>query len=841
MRPGSGRASGTGLLRTCVAPTLLVALYAFGCSEEGRPPPRENLPYRLEAIREFRWSPIFADLNGDGRDELLDVYEPSGRRPQDVTSVLIRTHEGEVIDQLNYTGFVGRPRGLDLEGDGQLEIFVPVVRNDTLHLSVADAAGNKLFGFPLTTGQPRTEPEGELPWDPGLTDQYLLDLTGDGSRELVSVITTGFAPDGRGVLVHELPGGRPLGALNIGAPPNHGVAVDLGAQTPTLIVGTWATDNGGEAGGFDDRHAYVIAVDLAPSLEVRWYREVGGIGTRVWIDLADMDRDGMQDLLIVRTGDTGSLVEFADPRTGASFRSRQRAETTFPLVGDWDDDGAVEAVAIAGDSALIVLGADLELERRVELSFEIGHLSQWPDMDGDGRRELVIGSPSPPKILLLNEDLEFKASWPGMTDLRLLRRGAGRAPLLVGATDRGTIGFQLVRNRWHLLWRFGPPALATLGPIAIFVIIGMYARARLSSRLHEAVVSSQIAEDSGPILVLDRRSRIRWSSSETLITDTGNDDRKADPPLSIGDLRRCAPGLADFCESLRESDVLGPVDTWLHLSVDDGTASFHVIARPMRIGARGDPHWVVRCRRASPGFDPQQSANWALLARRVAHDVKNPLSGILLTLDRMRNAVGDRAPEAGETVNAYANRIEERIEQLRRMSNNFLKFIDAEEANRDKRDLSEVIRSSMIPVSQTVPDDIRIRMKLSTAPLPVLVDLEQFHSVVENLVANAVNAMVDGGTLVIRTDLARSLLLSQQDGPRDYGVLEVRDTGTGITDELLPRLFDPGFSTTEHGSGLGLAIVHKIVEDHNGEVSVESDEGVGTVFSVYLPLCTDVD
>lgn len=133
-------------------------------------------------------------------------------------------------------------------------------------------------------------------------------------------------------------------------------------------------------------------------------------------------------------------------------------------------------------------------------------------------------------------------------------------------------------------------------------------------------------------------------------------------------------------------------------------------------------------------------------------------------------------------------------------------------------------------------------MKKLAPDLPsVHVDQEEMQTLFENLISNAVNAMPDGGTLTIATSLAQGLQLQMSDpDPKDYVVMEVMDTGTGIPRDLRGRLFQPFSSATHLGTGLGLTIVKKIVDDHNGHIEVSSEEDVGTAFLVYLPVMKSI-
>lgn len=145
--------------------------------------------------------------------------------------------------------------------------------------------------------------------------------------------------------------------------------------------------------------------------------------------------------------------------------------------------------------------------------------------------------------------------------------------------------------------------------------------------------------------------------------------------------------------------------------------------------------------------------------------------------------------------------------------------------------LSELFADSKIEI----PKDIKLSRNFSPDLPTVHIDQEQFFALIENLVTNSINAMPDGGTLTFNTSLALKLHLNQNK-PENFIILEVMDTGTGISPEINEKLFQPFTTNSYLGTGLGLAIVKKIVDDHNGHIEVNSEEGVGTSFIIYMPV-----
>lgn len=260
-----------------------------------------------------------------------------------------------------------------------------------------------------------------------------------------------------------------------------------------------------------------------------------------------------------------------------------------------------------------------------------------------------------------------------------------------------------------------------------------------------------------------------------------------------------------------------------------------VVVDPVFANVQGDPHWFVSISEATEDAEPDHSKAWPMLAQRVAHSLKNPLTAILLTLQRLQIEYRERAPAVANRLDRYSSRIEARIEELRRLTNNFLKFVNVEEPDLVEVDLNDIVRAFADSCQRSLPPDIRLSLKLGANLPAVRVDREQMHDVLDNLITNAMNAMPDGGAISISTGCARGVRLDEGP-PRDYVELEVMDTGTGISDDIKVRLFEPGFSIETDGSGLGLAIVKKIITDHEGELSVQSEVGSGSAFSIYLPV-----
>jgi signal transduction histidine kinase len=224
----------------------------------------------------------------------------------------------------------------------------------------------------------------------------------------------------------------------------------------------------------------------------------------------------------------------------------------------------------------------------------------------------------------------------------------------------------------------------------------------------------------------------------------------------------------------------------------------------------------------------ERVAAWRELARRLAHELKNPLFPLQITVENLMRARENTPEQFDEVFRESAATLLAEIANLKTIIGRFSDFSKMPAPQLQPVDLNELVRGVVqLFQGQLKRDGVRIEADLQLeAQLPkVSGDPTLLRRVFENLVLNAIDAMPNGGKLTLRTRL---------DGKA--AVFEIADTGKGLTREECDRLFTPYYTTKQHGTGLGLAIVQSVVSDHHGRVSVSSKQGQGTTFTVELPL-----
>src|SRR5829696_6574005 len=216
------------------------------------------------------------------------------------------------------------------------------------------------------------------------------------------------------------------------------------------------------------------------------------------------------------------------------------------------------------------------------------------------------------------------------------------------------------------------------------------------------------------------------------------------------------------------------------------------------------------------------------LAAAIAHEIRNPLNYINLTLDHLRSSFAPIDPAKKATCVQLTNQLKTEVARINRHISDFLKYSRPSKLDLQSVDLRAEAEDALRLVAGRAEEcGIETTIVQDGALSPVMADRESLRSVFTNLVINAVEAINgDGGHISIR--------LSNADA--NSVKVEVTDSGCGIADHDISKVFEPYFSTKDTGTGLGLAIVRKAVDDHGGTISVASKEGSGTTFTIILPV-----
>lgn len=240
------------------------------------------------------------------------------------------------------------------------------------------------------------------------------------------------------------------------------------------------------------------------------------------------------------------------------------------------------------------------------------------------------------------------------------------------------------------------------------------------------------------------------------------------------------------------------------------------------------PHVLRQLKTTQNGLiQAEKLTSLGQLAASIAHEVNNPLSGVLVYTQLLAKKIaGDRFSK--ETALNYLSKMESELTRSTRMVRNLLDFARQSPPSLRSVSINDVVDKALELAAHSAElQNIEVIKEFSPALPNTMADFDQLQQVCTNLIINAVQALPKGGRLTLRTSTCDSLLK-----------IEVKDTGCGIPQENMRKLFTPFFTTKGKGKGvgLGLAVAHGIIQRHHGKIEVQSKEGEGTSFTIYLPI-----
>ncbi|MGB7134333.1 MAG: ATP-binding protein, partial [Acidobacteriaceae bacterium] len=288
----------------------------------------------------------------------------------------------------------------------------------------------------------------------------------------------------------------------------------------------------------------------------------------------------------------------------------------------------------------------------------------------------------------------------------------------------------------------------------------------------------------------------------------------------------------DFTEEIQRLDRrahrMGVASSEFELRTARGTANLSVTIAALDTRNGQNRGSILVLEDVTEFLRIQRQAAWKEVAQRIAHEIRNPLTPITLSAERIRRHVDRALPESPGVIRKCCDAILGSVETLRTLVGQFATLAEFPVAQPRPADLNQIVDSALLLFEGRIRN-IRVETRLEPGLPLVMADPEALRRALANLIDNAAEAMQDS--------LLRVLSIATSAGERS-GMAEivVADTGPGLTDEMRERLFLPWFSTRQRGTGLGLSIVAKIVQDHGGSIRAENNAPAGARFIIEVPL-----
>ncbi len=336
------------------------------------------------------------------------------------------------------------------------------------------------------------------------------------------------------------------------------------------------------------------------------------------------------------------------------------------------------------------------------------------------------------------------------------------------------------------------------------------------------------------VLSLDADKRV-WHTNTALRRMFGREPKGAGGGFAVGSSLGAAfspEALEELDQLLRRSNRMGSTSAQIQISTANGRLNVAVTAASLQV-ERQRWGYVLVFEDLADVLRAQKQAAWREVARRVAHEIKNPLTPIALSAERIRRHLSRAAPDNAslQIIATCADTIASSVETVRTLVDEFSTLARFPAAQPRPANLNAIVENALAMFAGRL-DGIALHTALAPDLPRVLADPDAMKRVIANLVDNAAEAMQDS---LVRAVQIQTALLNE----KDVVEIVVSDTGHGVTQEMKERLFLPYFSTKERGTGLGLSIVSRIIEDHHGSIRVEENQPVGARFIIELPVAPE--
>jgi nitrogen-specific signal transduction histidine kinase len=820
-----------------ILPLLIAVSLCVGCkstSEEAIALKLEDARFHLVETEKqdvVGKSITFVDLDGDGIEERILISE--GQAPLGC-SIVVTRYDGATMSRINL------PRAenanlefeFDINHDGLKELFVVTRESDTLYANLFSLRSSlPLRRFPLygAGGNQRT-----LPKDVGVSIVGM--VTTILKRDLlVCTFTAGLSLQPRGIAAYDVVTGERVWSFPIGALPNKPLIeeVDMDGATEIFLTAD-GLGNGTTVNNIDDSHSYLLG--LAGDGVLLWRpRPLGGEFSVSRVFLSDFDAFGKKVLVCVFAcaGKNGekSYYAFFDPFTGRPVGTKREFEDQIVVPEQsptLTSKGETNLIVCTRKGEVFIMDRNLDVISQGRFQVGVDDF-KLVDLKGDNRKNIVVHLVTD-KSIVLDDRLTPLAEIEGGFNLSTARLGPGlERSLILRYLDRIVVGrFEQnpsVYSRW-LVW------------IGIFVAFiagsagALYGLYRASFYFQLYLLHARHSRHTAA-MVLNRRGHIlQVNHSLSQFFDVASDACKGrywTYPFNAD-----AHGVVvDFLKSAlsRREESEAP----LQVELDQSKVNLVVRVQPIAVvGFRVG--WLVVFENVTDTMKVDRVLNWAVVAQNLAHEMKTPLMTIWFTIERLRQQnevlVGDTGgQQLGSIEWDPLGSIEDEVRRLDRLIKGFMKLVDLKPPNLVESDLNAKVEELLSTYKIKFPNTMHLAMDLAEERPLVKLDVHLLTVAVINLVDNAIAAMEGKGTLRVSTYVEQNLNTTSV-------VLSIADTGPGIPEECLPKVFQSSFSKTEGGTGLGLLITKKIVEDHSGTITFKTQQGYGTEFIITLPVLT---
>ncbi len=772
-------------------------------------------------VRSFHVS----DLNYDYKDEfILKVTQPGA-----VCAIRVYAHDLYTIYyQKNFNKDIININSLDWDQKGNKEILLVEKDSRWINLLLLNAKDEQdtLAFMPLIF----LEQYGR---NAGVCCPRYRDINRDGYKEIIIAITSGLNPKLRAVWAVDLKNKQVIWKYDLASNVRGMELVQTSQKdSPYLLISTQSPDNGYKVNKMSDAYSYAIVLQAnsgkplleikmggpgASYTEINWFNEPGDLIIGVWnqsfkaskknkiylydfisgsikrqvpnlnnqerLHIADVNNDNKNEL--IRSGMGANILVYDNNLNPIDNLQLPPGKNMVSKIFDWDKDGFLEYFVLHDNSNIFIIDRFGKILAGTDYCGEIFPIGKGVvNDDGIGifnqkektlkiftiQRNRIIGRYEPQSLL---------------------------AGLLIGIVLSALIFLLIYQGFRRKSWLVKNISTLENLPIALIIADKKGMTAFCNHEMEQLLVINKINILDQPLNKILTALKIDYDLNK-LQNDDYLSERKFNSEIEAGGaVKKIAVRL--YC--LRDKDK----KTGFLLTAADVTQTTHY----------------------------KQSIAWASMAQRLAHEIKNPLTTVKLSLQRLKMEYENENEINKSKYDKYVDSSLEEVIRLRNAAENFMKLFQSDNPIYKKINLDESITNVVSKYKPAVPENISIKFS-SENDLPIIeADPEQLETILCNLIDNAIRAVNQKGKIEIRSCLIQKIELERH---VDFLQVEIEDNGIGIAEDGLKNIFDPYVTGNKDGTGLGLAIVKRIVENHKGFISINSKKNIGTLVTVQLPV-----
>lgn len=767
----------------------------------------------------------YNDFDHDRFSERIDLW--NGNDPP-MHHLVVSSFSGGAMDQLNFHEPV-KPTWLlfaDYTGEGYDEIFTFTQKGDSLFLYVHDLQNSRKMQervLLLTAPEDRSR---EWRWDIDVHPVGLLDTNRDGRRELIFTVKAALSLKPRAIFAYEIHSRSIIRRFDTAAQLHPPVLFDLnGDGGQEIVFSSLASGNIDFPADYrDDRcWLFVLNSDFQPLFAPMPFSEFPANL------LAAPVRVGNKGLIFLYLHYYGKKKEpnyycLVDAEGNIQYKVDDPGETRFykpPLA-----DRTVNPPVIYGlhnSRTLVTLNEALAIVRRAKAPHGDLVPTWLIDLDNDGRQEVVALSAS--TLAVFDKELNHIAGYQisGFEYVYFSETGKFNPVQICVNSPEKIYHLKLLPGEFY---PFLPRNFLILSAVMFMLLFGLYI---LKYNLDIRRQLFQYAINGSPygLAVLDGSGNLRLWNSRFLalahlreIPRAGNSYRQVfrDLPVIVEAVGECLKSR----QGQEKKMAPGPanVDELLEIRV-----------APAQQTAWRIPCFLVEIRQPLDSRHSQKLLGWSRSIRKITHQIRAPLHGIMLNIFNIETRLSQRQAGNAEILKDLGM-IQEELERVNRITRSFLKYTDLETPQLRAVDIPALVDNAWKERARMLDDHLKIHFETEHNLPAARADARQIEMVVQILLDNAVEALNGNGEIRIEVQLAQEL--NKDLDKRIY--VTVSDNGPGMDEATMSRIFEQFYTTKPDGVGIGLMYARKIIEDHGGEITVESRPGRGTEFCFTLPV-----